>query len=284
MKNRVMVFLAALIVYAFYASAQPASDIWYSPPLFNADDPKGKRMSSIIDVELSKLAMNNRLGKLKKLPYAVDTALQRMFQQRSLQRENDGFFNYASVQHVLQSFNLPLSRVLLIYDITADQETATKKSDLDKYPTPNPGGQIATSVISNINFDNIDSIWCRVSLFDFNNPLLLTNHILDANDQTCKGSSIDCVTETIQNFGRIGNSPKNDNFFVGSPHDQHWGKIVGGSLLLAGGVTILALALSSQNASPAAVVLGGAMACGGCTILTIGIIKQADYSKWKNKQ
>lgn len=109
--------------------------------------------------------------------------------------------------------------------------------------------------------------------------------LINATDQTCKGSPIECVTETIQKIGSIHiNTLKNENFFVGSPHDQHWGKIIGGSLLLAGGIGILALASGSRNATPAAYVLGGAMAFGGCTILTIGIIKQTKYAKWKRNQ
>jgi hypothetical protein len=285
MKNYIAAFFVSLSAYVFCSFAQPASDIWYSSPLYDTADLKGKRMSSTIDVELSKLAMDNRLGRLKKLPYNADTALRRIFHQHLIQRENDGFLSYASVQHIIQSFNLPITRVLLIYDITADQEIATKKIDLDKYPVPNPGGFIASSIVSNINFDNIDSIWCKVSLIDFNNPLLLTNHIINATYQNCKGSPIDCVTEIIQKFGRIqGNALKNDNFFVGAPHDQHWGKIIGGSLLLAGGIAILALASGSQNALPAAYVLGGAMTCGGCAFLTIGIIKQSNYARWKKNQ
>ena len=278
-----MPFVMGLTGWLCAATSQTASAIWYSSPLFNAADPVGTRMSSAIDVELRKLMGENKLKRLKKLPYDADTAFLRMYQKNLLQRNTDGYVNYASVQHAIQSFNLPISRFLLIYDMTGYKSGANITYDFsEKHPmlAAGPAWQFASQAISNINLNDIDSIRCKASMIDFNTIELQANYTINATSKTCDAYPLDCVTESLLKFDRSNGAQVNkDDLFKGASHDTHWGKIWGGSILLTGGIAVCILGATAHNVSPGAYILGGAMAIGGGTLLSIGIIRQKNESK-----
>jgi hypothetical protein len=174
---------------------------------------------------------------------------------------------------------------LLIYDVTASRDFSSWKPPkviITPFATSPIAGAIVTDAFSNANLNNFDTLWCKISLIDFNIPTFCQNKEVVANEQTCSGEPVDCIVETIQSIGKNTHSKngKTELRFIESPSDQHWGKIIGGSLLLAGGVGLIALSpLMLSDFTKVAVVGGCAMAGGGVTFLTIGIIRQAHYSR-----
>lgn len=282
MKHLFFLFIC-LTFYCQIASAQNGSEIWYALPLYQSDDPTGKFVSHIIDAELTNLAMKNKLPGLKRLSFDADTSLKKFYQQNSLTRDNQGFIDPTAIRSKLEQFNIPLTKLLLIYDVTANREfTSWKPPKVILTPYSSIAGSIIIDNLSNANLNHFDSLWCKISLIDFNNPSFYQCKEVIANEQTCSSEPVDCILETIQKIGKSTNSTKGKTElqFIESPSDQHWGKIVGGSLLFAGGIGLIALSpFMLSEFAKVAVVSGGAIAGGGATLLTIGIIRQAHYSR-----
>jgi hypothetical protein len=132
------------------------------------------------------------------------------------------------------------------------------------------------------SLNEFDSLWCKISFMDFTDPSHSVNRSVIANEKTCDGKPVDCIVETIQSIGRNANaqSGKPDIQLVSSPTEQQHGKIIGGSLLCAGGIGLLALSgIMIPEVRPMAYVGGGVMVCGGAALLTVGIIKQSKYNR-----
>jgi hypothetical protein len=280
--------LSVLILVAccfFPANGQSSPEIWYPVPLHNAKDRTGGALCQGIDADLSKMAMEKRLGILKKLSFEKDTCFRRYFQQDSFSRDNQGFLDPLSIRSRLQQIHIPETKLLLVYDVTAQKSYSTWKPPAI-IAVPNTGGAIGASILmdnlSSGSANNYDSIWCKISFMDFIEPSHSVNRSIVANEKTCHGDPVACIVETIQSIGRDANarSGKPDIQLSGSPRDQHWGKIVGGSLLAAGGIGLIALTgIMNPEIRPVGYIGGTAMVCTGAAFLTVGIIRQAKYRK-----
>ena len=269
----------------FLANGQYSPEIWYPVPLHNAKDPTGRAVSEGIDAELSKMAMEKRLGVLKKIPYGKDTCFRRYFQQDSFSRGNQGYLDPLSIKSRLQQLHIPVTKLLLVYDVTAQQTFSTWKPPAI-IVVPNPGMAMGASILmdnlSRGSANNYDSIWCKISFMDFADLSHSVHRSIVANGETCDGEPVACIVKTIQDIGRNANatSGKPDIRLAGSPPDQHWGKIIGGSLLAAGGIGLCVLSgFMDPEFRPIGYIGGGAMVCGGAAFLTVGIIRQAKYQR-----
>ena len=88
-----------------------------------------------------------------------------------------------------------------------------------------PAWQFASSVISNINLNDIDSIRCKASIIDLNTTELQANYTINANSKTGDAYPLDCVTESLLKFDRTNGAPVNkDDLFKGASHNTHWEK------------------------------------------------------------
>ena len=283
MKHSYLILLFIVILSIEAGFAQSQTELLYTSPLYQSADPTGKFVSRVIDVELTKLAIKKKSGELKKIAFKSDTTLLRFYQQDSLPRSGQGFLDPASIKLKLQQLNIPVTKILLIYDVTAHHDFSSWKPP--KVLVGGSGmfaGSIVVDNLSMANLNNFDSLWCKLSFIDFINPENSKNEEIIANESTCSGDPIECVVETIRNTGRTTtiSSNKPSLQFIGTPKSQHWGKIIGGSLLIAGGIGIFTLSNIMVPESHTITNLGcSAMVCGGATLLTIGIIKQSRYYK-----
>ena len=293
---RYSVILLFQCIVAFGKNAE----IGYTVPLYFIEDRTAKTIAQIIDVELTKISMSRKLGALKKLPFAVDTAFRRCYQQDSVVRIDGGFLDPVSVCRHLHGPGLIPSKLLLVYDVTAHQFFHKWKGIVMSFiPEPSPTFTVGPSgnniintspyntspynIMENItagSANDFDSLWCKVSYIDCANPAQSAHKAMVANDSTCDSKPFECVVEMIQQIGvkAATNSDVPDISLVKSPTDQHRGKIIGGSALITGGIYLLFLLNVSLTENKPLVYIGtGAMISGGATLLTIGIIRQAKY-------
>ncbi|MBN1576704.1 MAG: hypothetical protein JW913_09145 [Chitinispirillaceae bacterium] len=275
-------FFTPILAGCFLASGQPPSEIGYTVPLYNINDRTGKTVAQIIDVELTKMAIDKKLGALKKLPFEIDTAFRCYYQQDSVARIDEGFLDPASVCRRLYGPNIIPKKLLLVYDVTAHHVFDRWKGWIDPsnyVPGVYSGGIILENIAAGTPND-FDSLWCKVSLIDCGNPSRSIHTAIVVNDSTCDGKPVECIVETLRKIGRKPDpqSGRPSLGLVRSPGDQHWGKIIGGSALFGGGIffTILCGIMEPQF-RPISYLGAGAMITGGATILTIGIIKQTRY-------
>jgi hypothetical protein len=283
--RRFLFSLFAIVLCRFAGVfGQSSPEIWYVVPLHNAKDPTGRAVSEGIDAELSKKAMEGRLGILKKLSFEKDTCFRRYFERDSFARDAGGFLDPLSIRQRLSRLQIPDTKLLLVYDVTAKREFVTWKPPVVIVVPGRPG--MAPFMMTEENpqgrVNAYDSIWCKISFIDFSDPSHSVNRTVAANKDLCDDDPLACIVETVQSIGRDANarSGRPDIRLTNSPRDQHRGKIVGGSLLTAGGVAVFILSgFMDRDVRGIGYFGGSALLCGGATFLTIGIIKQARYRR-----
>ena len=175
---------------------------------------------------------------------------------------------------------------MIVYDLTGI-ENYSKVNPVKMIPPIVVGSDIATSIVRD-HFDSAndineyDSLWCKISIVDFSNLSLSSHHSILFDNENCDGPLVECLVETIEKYGKSTTSgTKPDLQLVSSPHDQHIVKIIGGTLLCAGAIGLFTISRAVSDEVTPAVYLGAAMIAGGAPLLSIGIIKQSRYVKWK---
>jgi hypothetical protein len=278
----------AVTLLSSVVSAVDFKGVGYTVPLYNANDRTGRSVSQVIDVELTKLAMNEKLGVLSKLPFNVDTTFRRLYQRDSIERINETYLKPDAVCRCFKQFGVSAEKILLVYDVTANYHYAGWK----KYVLPSEVEYAIDPFGTNIFLDNwhtmtatspnnFDSLWCKVSLIDCIDPVKSVHRSISTNEDACDDETVWCVIRTIQDIGRSTTvrSGKPDVQFDRYRGERHWGKIIAGPLLCAGGVFLYTLGRSDHfRAKPVMIIGGSTLFIGGTAILTIGIIKQAQCS------
>jgi len=238
-------------------------------------------MSRFIGAELTNYTIKKPTSRLKYVAYESDTALLRLYQNGSIQRDSSGYLDQESLKQHLLNLNVPLSRLICLYDVTAHQSFSEWKmpSVIMAPGGISPVGSVVISTIaSNASVNEFDSLWCKISYFDYVNPSNTKHATIAANDGTCSGEPIECVVHTIGRMER--SSPDAGLQFISNPPDQHWGKIIGGTVMVGSGIGLIALSgIMDEEFRGLGRVGGGALICGGAVFLSVGIVKQARYYK-----
>jgi hypothetical protein len=272
--------LVFMICASFSASAQNFGETHYLNPSHHPQDSSGRIVALVIGDRLYEMAARPNMERLRRADAIVDQEFRDKYMSGLLSRDSSGFLLPGQVLAIVKKGNSIPTRVLCVYDATAQSDFIRWRSVIEQMSAI--AGPVAGFIGGPVQ-DSYDSIWCKISLFDFELPDASFHLKLFSSSSNCHGDPIDCIEESLESLLRrrtIVGSAK--DVFVDTPHDQHWGKIIGGVGICVGGITLLTLSrIMDQEFRQTGIGVGATLCVGGTGLLTFGILKQVRYVKWR---
>jgi hypothetical protein len=258
--------------------------MYYSTPLYNEDDPSGRKVSRVLDTEIEKALLASKSNALHALPYALDTLLLGAYNRGELSRTEELFIEPESLYERLGSIG-STGMTLLIYDISAINVVVK----LPELFWTNSGSAGETIRNSPRNVNDFDTIWCRMSLYDNASRMALSHKLLEVTDETCNDEALACIRDAVVRSGFAGaaDAPGDMVDVEQDIADQHWGKIIGSAALAAGGTALLIIGSRLDDmgdAGPMLMKLSGTFMIGGSIPLAIvGASRQMRYYRYQRR-
>ncbi len=287
--NQLISFLLIIISLTYSKGIDKTS---YLKPMYLEGDSSGKIVCLVVEDALYELTEDIGFDNFIKIAGEKSVLFQENIGSGKLGRDSLGFVIEEEIKKLAEEANLLMERLLLVYDVTGQKQYSDWRKKFSKMPIVTINTSVNSTahsfirgIISGSIQQSYDSIWCKVSLLELQKEISIRNLEIFSSSETCNGPVEECVSETIDNLLRSsisGNSKENS--FVNSPHDQHWGKIIGGSFLTLGGIGLLSLSgVIEDDFSSMRPFVGASMLAGGVCLLSIGIKKQVRYGKWKKR-